>query len=148
MMLMLKDESVDFLDRVMLYDTTQNDFVAYPDIQPDLADGVVSDAVTGVAESAAQLSSSEDDAPNGYFTKEDIDEHVAMATRHLTSQLEHLKEVIRLMREQHKEHLADTKQCHERHVADLKEQHENERKTADKYHQLLRDSLIKPNQGG
>lgn len=148
MMLMLKDEPVDFLDSVMLYDTTQNDVVAYPDVKPDLADGVVSDAVSGVAESAAQLSSPEEDAPNGYFTKEDVDEHVATVTKHLTSQLEHLKEVIRIMSEQHKAHLADTKECHARHVTDLKEQHENERKTADKYHQLLRESLIKTTQGG
>lgn len=53
MMLMLKDEDIDFTDRVLLYDSHEDEIIPASDIDPAQATAPVPDTVVAVAEAAA-----------------------------------------------------------------------------------------------
>lgn len=126
MMLMLKDEDIDFEDGVLLYDTQDDKTVPLPETVPTLVPGPVTDAVANAAIAATNVPASAADPPAGYYTIEDINRAVEQATaRH--------DAIIAQMTES-RQHLL---QQHERHISDLKAQHENERATAERYQRLL-----------
>ena len=126
MLLMLKDEDIDFFDDVFLYDTQEDTMIPAPEAVPTMVPGPVPDAVANVAIAAANTDPSPTDPPAGYYTIEDINRAVEQATaRH--------DAIIAQMTES-RQHLL---QQHERHISDLKAQHENERATAERYQRLL-----------
>lgn len=125
-MLMLKDEDIDFEDRVLLYDTQDDKIVPLPETVPTLVPGPVTDAVANAAIAAVNVHTPAADPAVGYYTIEDISRAVEQVNAHHASIISHMTES--------RQHLI---QQHERHIADLKAQHENERVTAERYQKLL-----------
>lgn len=126
MMLMLKDENIDFEEDVLLYDTQDDKTVSLPDTVPTLVPGPVTDAVANAAIAATNVTASSAEPPAGYYTIEDINRAVDQANAHHATVISHITES--------RQHLI---QQHERHIADLKAQQEAERLTAERYQKLL-----------
>lgn len=78
MMLMIKDEDVDFLDRILLYDSHDDEITSASDIDPAQATAPVPDTVVAVAEAAAAADSASADvlpaahAPCSGYSREDV----------------------------------------------------------------------------
>lgn len=125
MMLMLKDENIDFGEDVLLYDTQADETVPLPDTVPSLVPGPVTDTVAEAA-IAATIAPPVADPPAGYYTIEDINRAVDQANAHHAVIVSHLTES--------RERLI---QQHERHISDLKAQQQAERETAERYQRLL-----------
>ncbi|MBR3764787.1 MAG: helix-turn-helix domain-containing protein [Clostridia bacterium] len=125
MMLMLKDEDIDFEGDVLLYDTQHDITVPVSETVPSLVAGPVTDTVAEAA-IAATTAQPVADPPAGYYTIEDINRAVDQANAHHAAIVAHLTES--------REHLI---QQHERHISDLKAQQQAERVTAERYQRLL-----------
>lgn len=126
MMLMLKDEDIDFLDDVLLYDTRDDTTVSMPETVPTLVAGPVSDNVANAAIAATIAPPAQAEPPAGYYTLEDLNRAVDQANAKHEAVIAHMKES--------RVHLI---QQHDRHIADLKAQQEAERITAERYQKLL-----------
>lgn len=126
MMLMLKDEDIDFLDDVLLYDTQDDTTVSMPETVPSLVPGPVSATVANAAMAATIAPQAQTDPPAGYYTLEDLNRAVDQVNSKHEAVIAHMKES--------RTHLI---QQHEKHIADLKSQQEAERITAERYQKLL-----------
>lgn len=126
MMLMLKDEDINFLDDVLLYDTQDDTTVSMPETVPTLVAGPVSDTVANAAIAATITAPAQADPQAGYYTLDDLNRAVDQANAKHEAIIAHLKES--------RAHLI---QQHDRHIADLKAQQEAERTTAERYQRLL-----------
>lgn len=127
MVLMIKDEDIDFKDDVLLYDTEKDVNIPVKDAIPSLVPGPVTENVANaaIAASSAPTSPAELQAA-GYYTIDDINRAVDQANA------KHEAVIARMIEE--RQHLI---RQHERHLDDLKAQHANERVTAERYQQLL-----------
>lgn len=126
MMLMLKDEDINFLDDVLLYDTQDDTTVSMPETVPTLVAGPVSDTVANAAIAATITVPAQADPQASYYTLDDLNRAVDQANAKYEAIIAHLKES--------RAHLI---QQHDRHIADLKAQQEAERTTAERYQRLL-----------
>ena len=126
MMLMLKDEDINFLDDVLLYDTQDDTTVSMPETVPTLVAGTVSDTVANAAIAATITAPAQADPQASYYTLDDLNRAVDQANAKYEAIIAHLKES--------RAHLI---QQHDRHIADLKAQQEAERTTAERYQRLL-----------
>lgn len=126
MMLMLKDEDINFLDDVLLYDTQDDTTVSMPETVPTLVAGPVSDTVANAAIAATITVPAQADPQASYYTLDDLNRAVDQANAKHEAIIAHLKES--------RAHLI---QQHDRHIADLKAQQEAERTTAERYQRLL-----------
>lgn len=126
MMLMLKDEDINFLDDVLLYDTQDDTTVSMPETVPTLVAGPVSDTVANAAIAATVTVPAQADPQASYYTLDDLNRAVDQANAKHEAIIAHLKES--------RAHLI---QQHDRHIADLKAQQEAERTTAERYQRLL-----------
>lgn len=126
MVIMLKQEDIDFRDRVLLYDTYKDDAVPVADVLPSMAPSPFSDEVVETAIVQAENTSAPVDIPFGYYTKEEVKDMIADATRQKEIEISYLKLIC---------------EKHDAHINDLKEQHRNERNTGDKYRALLQHAL-------
>ena len=126
MMLMLKDEDINFLDDVLLYDTQDDTTVSMPETVPTLVAGPVSDTVANAAIAATITAPAQADPQAGYYTLDDLNRAVDQANAKHEAIIAHMKES--------RAHLI---QQHDRHIADLKAQQEAERTTAERYQKLL-----------
>lgn len=125
--LMLKDEDIDFEDRVLLYDTQEDANIPMNDAVPTLVPGPVPESVANAAIAATNTTPPlPSEVPAGYYTIEDLNRAVAQANAKHELIIAHMAEA--------RAHLIKQ---HEQHVSDLKAQHENERVTAERYQKLL-----------
>lgn len=85
-MLMIKDEDIDFADKVVLYDTSSGDVMPVTDVNPDQVP--VSDTVVAVAEAVAAAEKPPEPVRNPIAT----DEYVAFLHQHI-EQLTRLLEI-------------------------------------------------------
>lgn len=112
MMLMLKDESIDFADQVLLYDTVDDKAVPVEDVVPSMVAGSVPESVADAAASAPPMEAVHHDAAH---------------TCHIHSDQHALVEILNA--------------AHALHTKDLKEQFDKERETTsrhiDQLHKLI-----------
>lgn len=99
MMLMLKDEDIDFEDQVLLYNSAEDKSVPVADAVPTLIAGTVPDAVadTAVAVAAASpvieaVAAAAESVHNTYYTAEDIEEAVEKAKETYRDYIKDLKD--------------------------------------------------------
>lgn len=122
MMLMLKEEDIDFADQVMIYDTAKEETVPVEDAVPTLAPSTVPETVvdTAVAVAAAPVPElpASDHPHNGYTSEE-------------------MHAIIERVKAAHAAHLADVKATHAAHVQDLKDQIAKERDAATRHSEQL-----------
>jgi DNA-binding Xre family transcriptional regulator len=137
MLLMLKDEDVNFSERVLLYDTQKDEVVPVPDVLPSMIPGVVTDAVADTAMEAAGAQRDTAATLSGYYTEEEVTERIDRATGHLTSEIDHLREIIKTNDERHERYVRDITEQHRAHISDLKEQQQHERATGEKHREWI-----------
>lgn len=126
MVIMLKHEDIDFRDRVLLYDTNTDESVPVSDVLPSMAPSTISEEVLETAIEQSENKFAPVDIPFGYYTKEEVKDMIADATRQKEIEINYLKLIC---------------EKHDAHINDLKEQHRNERNTGDKYRALLQHAL-------
>lgn len=118
-LLMLKDEDIDFADRILTYDARKDIEVPVLDVLPSMTPGVVPDAVTDTAAAVTIATSAMEAAPMSEVAHTDDLKPIVDAIRHE----------------------------YEAHIADLKEQLANERaanaKHAEQLHSLAMGILQK-----
>lgn len=124
--LMIKDEDIDFVDQILLYDTQKDTTIPINDAVPSHVPGPVPESVANAAIAATNAPSPSSEVPAGYYTIEDLNRAVAQANAKHEIIIAHMTES--------REHLIKQ---HERHISDLKAQHENERATAERYQKIL-----------
>lgn len=117
MMLMLKDEDIDFEDQVLLYNTIEDKPVPVADAVPSLIAGAVPDAVvdTAVAVAAAApaleaVVAATADSSHTYFTADDVNDAVDKVRKSYEAHISDLKEAFAQEREASERHC---KQLHE-----------------------------------
>lgn len=109
MMLMLKDEDIDFADQVMLYNTVEDKTVPVPDAVPDLIPGPVPDSVADTAIAvAASVTPIEPSAAvdplRGCYTPDDLHMIIDRINAAHSAHVQDLKTQFDLEREAHASH--------------------------------------------
>lgn len=137
MMLMLKDEEIDFAELVLHYDAQKDEVVPVPEVLPSMIPGVVTDAVADTAMEATEQLRDAAVTPYGYYTAEEVAERIERATNHMAAEIDHLREIVRLNDERHEKHVQSVIEQHRQSVADLKEQQCYERETAAKFREWM-----------
>lgn len=127
MLLLLKDEEIDFEEEILLYDTSSDKLVPVHEAIPSMVPGPVPEAVADTAIEAAERLEGDGDSPYGYFTHEEVMEHIQGATKQLISEVDYLRKSLQANQEMHDRYVCNLQSQHEKHIADLKEQHLNER---------------------
>jgi hypothetical protein len=74
---------------------------------------------------------------SGYYTEEEVTERIDRATGHLTSEIDHLREIIKTNDERHERYVRDITEQHRAHISDLKEQQQHERATGEKHREWI-----------
>lgn len=116
MMLMLKDEDIDFEDEVLLYDTTEDKSVPVSDAVPTLIPGTVPDAVADTAVAVAAAVPAIEEAAGAahdvshVLSYDDITDAVEKVRSYYEAHIQDLKEAFEKERESHERHC---KQLHE-----------------------------------
>lgn len=136
-LLLLKDEEIDFMDGVLLYDTAADDVVPVQDVLPSMTPGPVTDTVMDTAIEATEKPKDNADIPYGFYTKDEVMERVEHATKHLSVEIDHLRSALKSAEEKNERHISDLKEQHRKHIDDLKEQHQNERATGEKHREWM-----------
>lgn len=110
MMLMLKDEDIDFKDKVLLYDTVEDVSVPVADAVPSLIAGPVPDEVADAAVAVAAAAPVLDaaaaaaDLGRGYYTEEDINSVIKRVKEQHSAHINDLKSAFEQEREAHRRH--------------------------------------------
>lgn len=137
MLLLLKDEEIDFEEQILLYDTAADDLVSVQEVLPSMVPGPVPETVADTAIEATEHRKGSMESSYGYFSREEVMEQIQGATEQLNSEVEHLQKSLQDNKEQHEKHIADLKEQHAKHIADLKEQQNNEREVGKQQREWL-----------